>query len=178
MLVMFSRLDLVFLAILIGFRVVFRNSALRDLLGLDLLFIITSVLTSFIIRIGLPEYYIYSNAAEAMIAISVIMRIPIFYFFGLYDPTQRPIDLLKQSLLAVTLSSVILTAIMIPVAALLHFDVFHCIALRLLPDVIDNNQPLGAYWFSKTQVREERSRIQILKTSWKTWLSSAVIMVL
>jgi hypothetical protein len=175
MLVMFSRLDLVFLAILIGFRVVFRNSALRDLLGLDLLFIITSVLTSFVIRIGLPEYYIYSNAAEAMIAISVIMRIPIFYFFGLYDPAQRPFDLLKKSLLAVALSSVILTAIMIPVAALMHFDVFPRSALLYdfgLMVFMTISSRLGAHWFSITQARDDRSPIQILKANWKNWLSN------
>ena len=178
MLVMFSRLDLVFLAILIGFRVVFRNSALRDLLGLDLLFIFTSVLTSFIIRIGLPEYYIYSNAAEVMIAISVILRIPTFYFFGLYNSTQRPFDLLKKSLLAVTLSSAILTAIMIPVAALMHFDVFPRTALLYdfgLMLFMTISSRLGANWFSKTQAREERSPIQILKASWKNWLSEGAV---
>ena len=178
MLVMFSRLDLVFLAILIGFRVVFRNSALRDLLGLDLLFIITSVLTSFIIRIGLPEYYIYSNAAEAMVAISVILRIPIFYFFGLYNPAQRPFDLLKKSLLAVTLSSIIMTVIIIPVASLMQFDVFPRIALLYdfgLMFIMVISSRLGAHWFSKTQAGEERSPIQILKSNWKNWLSNGAV---
>ncbi|MCJ7432679.1 MAG: hypothetical protein MUO77_04250 [Anaerolineales bacterium] len=177
-LVMFSRLDLIFLAILIGFRVVFRNSALRDLLGLDLLFIITSVLTSFIIRIGLPEYYIYSNAAEAMIVISVILRLPIFYFFGIYNPAQRPFDLLWKSLLAVTLSSVILTAVMIPIASLMHFDVFPRTALLYdfgLMLFMTVSSRLGAHWFSKTQAREERSPIQILKASWKNWLSNGAV---
>lgn len=177
-LAMFSRLDLVFLTIVIGFRVVFHKSALRDLLGLDLLFIITSVLTSFIIRIGLPEYYIYSNAAEAMIAISVLLRIPIFYFLGLYNPTQKPFDLLKKSLLSVTLSSIILTAIMIPVASLMHFDVFPRTALLYdfgLMLFMTMSSRLGAHWFSKTRAREEQSPIQILMASWKNWLSNGAI---
>jgi len=178
MLVMFSRLDLIFLAVLIGFRVVFRNSALRDLLGLDLLFIVTSILTSFIIRIGLPEYYIYSNAAEVMIAVSIILRLPIFYFFGIYNPTQRPFDLLKKSLLAVTLSSIMLTVVMLPVAALMRFDVFPRTALLYdfgLMLCMTISSRLGAHWFSKTQAREERSPIQIFKASWKNWLSDGAV---
>ncbi|HLE63961.1 MAG TPA: hypothetical protein VI750_12505, partial [Pyrinomonadaceae bacterium] len=52
-LVMFSRLDLIFLVLLIGFRIVFRGNYMRDLLGADLLFVFSSVLISFLIRIGL-----------------------------------------------------------------------------------------------------------------------------
>ena len=179
MLVMFSRLDLIFLSILVGFRVVFRNSSLRDMLGLDLLFIILSVLTGFIIRLELPEYYFYSNAAEAMIVISIIVRIPIFYFFGLYIPSQNPGNLLKKSIFAVALGSGIITVIMLPVASIMHFDVFprttliYDFGLMLL---ITISSRLGAYWFSKEQAAEEsKTPHEILKASWKDWIAKGAV---
>jgi hypothetical protein len=85
MLVTFSRLDMVFLAMLFGVWIVFRERPLHYLLPLDLLILAISAPSAFILRTGLPDYYQYANLAVAMLAFSVILRVPLLYFLGLYD---------------------------------------------------------------------------------------------
>jgi hypothetical protein len=55
--VTFSRLDLVFFALLIGISIVFRGSPLRYLLPLDILAVIVSTVVAFITRLGISAYY-------------------------------------------------------------------------------------------------------------------------
>jgi len=80
----FSRLDLIFLAALFGIWIIFRGHSLRYLLPLDLLSLVVSALAAFIIRTGLPDYYLYANSAILTLILSFIVRIPVFYFLGLY----------------------------------------------------------------------------------------------
>ena len=85
--VMFSRLDLVFFATLTGVWIVFRSSPLRYLLPLDILAIVASGLLAFLLRLGLPFYYSFSDAALTMVIVGLFIKIPFAYFAGLY---QRP----------------------------------------------------------------------------------------
>ncbi len=106
-LTMFSRLDLVFFAIIIGIWIIFRDEPMRYLVPLDILAIVTATLLAFVMRLGLPKYYELSNAALAMISLGLIVKLPIFFLMNLYQrPTSwKPPDMLKDIILAVMISS-------------------------------------------------------------------------
>ena len=106
-LTMFSRLDLVFFAIIIGICIVFRDEPIRYLAPLDVLAVVTATLLAFVMRLGLPKYYESSNAALIMISIGLIVKIPTFFLMNLYQrpATWKPLDMLKNIFLAVIFSS-------------------------------------------------------------------------
>ncbi len=83
-LVIFSRLDLVFLVAFTGLWVVFRNSPIRYLMPLDIVSIAFAVLLAFVIKTGIPEYYKLETVAVTTLALSLLIKIPLAYFFGLY----------------------------------------------------------------------------------------------
>lgn len=87
-LVLFSRLDMVFLTLVIGVWVVFRGSPSRYFVPLDLLAGATAALMAFVLRVGLPAYYQYADAALAMAGLTVIVRVPLNYFLGLNQPPR------------------------------------------------------------------------------------------
>ena len=83
-LLVFSRLDLVFLAIIMGIWIVFRRTPLRYALLIDLLVIVISLTGALLFRIGLPEYYHYEQFTLVALGASLLVKIPTFYFLGLY----------------------------------------------------------------------------------------------
>lgn len=84
-LVMFSRLDLVFLAGVAGLWIVFRGSPLRFFLPLDIASVVIVTLLAFLIRVGITGYYEYVEVALTMMALSLIVKILCAFFFGLYQ---------------------------------------------------------------------------------------------
>jgi hypothetical protein len=84
-LTMFSRLDLVFLAGMVGLWVVFRGHLLRFFLPLDIASIIVLTILAFMIRVGLIGYFESIDIALAMAAVALIVKIPCAYLFGLYQ---------------------------------------------------------------------------------------------
>lgn len=84
-LTIFSRLDLIFLVAFAGIWVVFRGSGFRWFLPLDIVAAIISVLLAFILRLGLPEYFAYTNAALAMAGLGLASKLLCAFFFGLYQ---------------------------------------------------------------------------------------------
>ena len=114
-LTMFSRLDLVFLAGMIGLWVIFRRHLLRFYLTLDIASIIVATLLAFIIRNDLPAYYQYVDLALSMAALGLVVKIPCAFLFGLYQRATilNPRELLKQLFLFSLISSVIIGAIML-----------------------------------------------------------------
>ena len=114
-LTIFSRLDLVFLAGMVGLWVVFHGHLLRYYLPLDIASIIIATLLAFIIRVDLRAYYQSTDIALTMAGMGLIVKIPCAFLFGLY---QRPTilnlrELLKQLFLFSLTSSVIIGAIML-----------------------------------------------------------------
>lgn len=107
-LVVFSRLDLIFLVGIFGLWIIFRDKPIRYLLPIDILVFTISTVSAFIIRTGLPEYYQYSNMAIAMVAIGIATKVTLLYFLGLYE---HPIELsllklIRQSAIAIASSTV------------------------------------------------------------------------
>ncbi len=84
-LTIFSRLDLVFFVALAGLWIVFRAHPLRYFLPLDVTAAAASVFLAFLLRLTLPDYYNYSTVAITMAALALAIKIPLTFFFGLYD---------------------------------------------------------------------------------------------
>jgi hypothetical protein len=108
-LAMFSRLDLVFLAGIVGIWIVFRDSLLRYFLPLDIASIVVITLLAFIVRVDIPGYYQNVDVALTMMVVSLIVKILCGFFFGLYQHSVvlRVSELLKRLALFAIVSSVI-----------------------------------------------------------------------
>lgn len=176
-LTLFSRLDLVFLAVLAGAWIILRGTRLRTLLPLDVLLAVVSVLTSFITRLGLPEYYLYTQAAIVMIVVSVITKI-LLYFFGLYQPpAAQPFwRSLRQIVIAVTVSTLFTSAVML--AASSYIGSFPRIAL--LYDAILNLVGMIslrglAYVFSQNKNMEAVSPLEMIQSKWQAWFKEGAL---
>jgi len=100
-LAMFSRLDLVFLAGIVGFWIVFRGSPLRFFLPFDIASVVILTLLAFILRVGITGYYEYVDVALMMMALSLVVKIPCAFLFGLYQPSilRRAGELFKRLIL-------------------------------------------------------------------------------
>ncbi|HCR72294.1 MAG TPA: hypothetical protein DIW23_12675, partial [Anaerolineae bacterium] len=84
--VMFSRLDLIFLAVIIGVWILFRGTPIRYLLPLDILIIFISMTSSVILRVGFSAYNTtYASSAVEATVIAVIVKTLSLYFFGAYQ---------------------------------------------------------------------------------------------
>jgi len=180
-LVMFSRLDLVFLAGLFGLWIVFRDRPLHYLLPLDILLLAISATSAFIIRTGLPDYYQYANLAAVMLALSLAVRLPLFYFLGLYGhPGSRPImSLLRRSAIGALISAganlVILLGLTgsgvltgsFPRTAPLIDGVFSIVLILLSRLVIS--------LFSPGEKAPAQSPLETLKSNWRAWLGDGTL---
>jgi len=109
MLTMFSRLDLVFFAALIGLWIVFRGHLLRFFLPLDIASIIILTILAFMLRVGLVGYYASVDTALTMAVVSLIVKIPCAFLFGLYQHSSvlRPRELIARLVLFALTGSVI-----------------------------------------------------------------------
>jgi hypothetical protein len=108
-LTMFSRLDLVFLAGMVGLWVVFRGHLLRFFLPLDIASVIILTILAFMLRVGLIGYYESTDIALLMAAVALIVKIPAAYLLGLYQHfgVSRAGELFKRLILFAVSGSVI-----------------------------------------------------------------------
>ena len=178
LLALFGRLDLVFLALLAGAWIILRGTCLRTLLPLDALLAVVSVLVSFTYRLGLPEYYLYTQAAIVMIVISVITKILLYFFLGLYQPpaTQPFWRTLRQIVIAVLISTLFTGAVMLagssligsfPRIALLYDGILNLVGMIFLRGL--------AYVFSQNTNRKSVSPLEMIKSKWQAWFKEGAI---
>ena len=180
-LVMFSRLDMVFLAGIFGLWIVFRDKPIRYLLPLDILLLTISATSAFIIRAGLPDYYQYSNLAIVMLAASLTFRVPLFYFLGLYQhPRSHSVGyLLQKSALGTIISTVATLALLM---GLTRLGILSGSFPRTAP-LIDGGltfvlviaSRLIIALFSPKDTVNAQSPLGTLKANWRTWLSEGSI---
>lgn len=180
-LVVFSRLDLIFFAIAMGIWIVLRDSPMRYLLPLDLLAMFVAALLAFLWRLGIAGYYEASSAAILMSVLAMVIKIPIFYVFGLY---ARPASwklrpLLVRAALASVAGSLVLVAILLA-GGLLNllpsvprlapiYDALISLGLVLLIR-------LGAYLFrSSHSLQPQLPPLAELRARAGTWLSEGAI---
>ncbi|HEY5729477.1 MAG TPA: hypothetical protein VIS72_05460 [Anaerolineales bacterium] len=181
MLVMFSRLDLVFLAGMAGIWIVFRKHPMRYLLPQDIVTIVVSVLLALIYRVTFRDYYKFSDVAVTMIALSLLIKILGAYFLGLY---QRSVlsnfaTLLKRLTIFALSTSVILGAAMIVVTPLARFDGFprSAIAYDLIATIVLFALPRLGVVGLRTKpwnTEPESSPTRQLTSDWKTWLNEGL----
>ena len=159
-LTMLSRLDLVFFALIAGIWIVFRNEPMRYLMPLDILAIITASLLAFLMRLGLPKYYELSSAALDMVFISLVVKIPIFFFMGLYQrpATWKPLEMLRNIFLGVIMSSAAVIILTLVGSALNIFPSIPRIAtahrLRSHIDCSDPD-PSHGFWITRSLCKPE-----------------------
>ncbi len=133
LLVAFSRLDLAFFTIIAGIWIVFRSTPMRYLLPLDILAVLGAALAAFITRLGLPDYYNSTNTTIILIAAALIVKIPTFYFLGLYQQpgSWKLFKVLQNILLAIAVSSLPLSIILLAGGALHILPTFSAVILLL-----------------------------------------------
>lgn len=119
--VLFSRLDGIYLVLLVGVWMVFRRTAIRTLLPIDLLLTFGLVIGAFIQRAELKYYLlVFADSAVLMAAITFVLQSIVFYLLGLYEhPRSQPAgQIVRRTLLAVPISMALATLVMLALGAL------------------------------------------------------------
>ncbi|MBL0348436.1 hypothetical protein [Candidatus Villigracilis affinis] len=191
-LVMFSRLDLVFLAIIGGAWIILRGKPIRFLLPLDIVIIFLSMTTSVALRTGIPVYNsLFAASAVQAAIVALVVKIIALYFLGAYQhPRENSVSkTILQTGLALTISAVILTGLYLLLAQLgigrdfprsafiidLGLSTFLILTLRL-----------AGYWFGNKQIKSQSDAdkkeksiftsipLKEFQANWKTWLTEAI----
>ncbi len=174
---MFSRLDLVFLALIAGVWIIFRGSPVRALLPLDLLIFFVSMTASVALRTGIAQYNaVYAASAIEATILALTVKIPALYFFGAY---RRPratsvLDLTRSTALAATAGSILAAAFYLILVALgvgksfprSAFVIDWGISLGLLIAL-----RLAARWFGSAQFKTDAAPLAELRANWRRWLT-------
>ena len=127
LLTLMSRLDNVFLVLLVGVWVVLRQTNIRYLLLSDWILTATAVFCSFFLRLGFREAYEqYIPSATIMLFISLLTNTVVFYMFGLYgyERKNKLLHPVLQTAVAVSATAVITGSIMLALQKLGVFTGF------------------------------------------------------
>jgi hypothetical protein len=180
--VMFSRLDLVFLAIIAGVWLIFRGKPIRYLLPLDLLILFASMTASVALRTGLQPYNdFYASSAVEAAALALIANTIALYFFGAYQhPRIHSVwGMFRRVLIPVTIGTAITVALYLILfqfgfgsnfprtAFLLNWGVSLTLLFALR---------LAVGWFADPNIIPPvEAPVDELKTNWKKWLSEGAV---
>jgi hypothetical protein len=181
-LLVFSRLDTIYLALLLGIWLVFRGTALRSLFLFDLLATISLIIFAFAQRAGL-NVYMADLAEDALFSAALLFGVQsiFFYFLGLYqNPKNQTIArLARQTGLAISASGLTLAALMALSAAFGWLTIPRAVLLYYLGGI-----SLWAF-FSRLLYRAISpwpvspsnpvlSPLQQLCQNWRTWLKDGL----
>lgn len=175
--VMFSRLDLVFLAIIAGIWIIFRGKPIRFLLPLDMVIIFVSMTSSVALRTGIVPYNnLYASSALEATFLTLIAKLVSLYFFGTYQhPRTKSMRVIfRQILFALTTSTVVTAGIYLLLVQLgpgrdfprTTFILDWGISLLLISAL-----RLAAYWFSNKNTSNPESPFLEFKANSKNWLA-------
>ena len=181
MLVTLSRLDLIFLAGMVGIWVIFRNSPLRYFLPFDISAILVSVLLAFTLRLTFPEYYGFSDAAIAMVAVSLVVKLTSAYLLGLYQPAilSNASKLFTRLAMFLVIGSGITAGIMLVASRVVHFDGFPRITIAydlIFTALFFSISRLGVLGL-KTSVStsgDNAAPLEYLRQNWKQWFAEGM----
>lgn len=181
-LVIFSRLDLVFLVVIAGAWIILRGKPIRSLLPLDMVAILASMTASVALRTGLDAYnHHYAYSALEAAALALVFKPAALYFFGAYRHPRANSSwgTLRQLAYALTAGGAVIVAIYLllielgfaanfPRSAFVLDWVISLIALFSLR--------LAATWFSRPgKVLPDESPLNEFKANWKTWLREGAV---
>lgn len=174
--VMFSRLDLIFFAIIAGTWVIFRGKPIRNLLPLDMVIIFVSMTSSVVLRTGMIPYnnYYASSAMEATV-LALAARLVALYFFGAYQhPRAKSTRVIfRQIFFAITTSTLITIGIYLILVQLGFGKNFPRTAFILdwgISLLLIFALRLAAAWFSNPGRSHAESPVLEFKTNWKKWI--------
>jgi len=181
--VMFSRLDLVFLAVLGGVWIIFRGKPMRSLLLLDVVIIFASMTSSVALRTGMEQYNTtYAASAVEAVILVLIVKITSLYFFGAYQHPRAGsvLKMIRQVGIALTISSIVSTVLYLLLVQLgigkgfprSAFVIDWGISLLLILVL-----RLAAHWFSDAKLKAGAQTITPLaelQFNWKKWLTEGI----
>lgn len=177
----FGRLDLAFTVIVIGIWIVFRGSALRYLLPLDILAIIVAGVSAFLARLGFAAYYDAVTSVEIVLVVAVMATIPALFLLGLYSPpsTWSPQKTLGRLIVASIggslISSVILLAGnflgLLPPFSRFILVLYAALSLALL--LIIRIVVYGLRQNAQNALAP--SPVDLVRRSWRRWLSEGSV---
>lgn len=180
-LAMLSRLDLIFLCVMVGMWVILRGSLLRYYLPLDIAAITVSTLVAFLIRNPLLGYYDHADLAVALVGIALVVKIPVAFLFGLYQESvlAQPLELAKRLVLFAVTSSIIVGALML---GSLQVGILQGSFSRLIL-LIDLGLTLlvfsiNRFMFTALHTRRagtpQLTPLAFLQQNWRQWLSEGL----
>jgi hypothetical protein len=183
-LMIFGRLDLVFVAAMVGLWVIFRGSPLRFFLPLDIASIAVMTLLAFLVRVDIDGYYEVVDVALAMVFVALLVKIPCAFLFGLYQHAVlvRASELFKRLVLFALVSSLVTGLLMLAILRIglvqgsfsrylilidlgftfLFFTISRLIFLGLRTDRSFSSDP-------------ELKPLNDLRAHWKKWLTEGAL---
>jgi len=177
-----SRLDLIFLAGMVGIWIIFRKSPLRYFLPLDIAAILVSVMLAFIVRMQLPDYFRFADAAITMVAVSLVIRIPLLYFLGLYQAhiVSKPLKLAMRLIVFLAASTTVITGAMLVLARVENFEGFPRITIVYdlgFTALFFALSRFGAFGLrtNSAEVSDSSTPLQYLLENWKMWISDGLV---
>lgn len=179
--VMFSRLDLIFLAVLVGPWLILRGKPIRHLLILDIAVIFVSITSAVILRTDFNAYnYIYASSAIEVVVLGVVIKPLLLYLFGAYQhPRNQPLwKTLRQITLALAGSAVITFGVYFLLVQIGIGKVFPRSAFLLdfgIGLILIFAVRLAAYWFGSQTPATTETPISEFKSNWKQWLTEGAI---
>jgi hypothetical protein len=180
--VMFSRLDLVFLAVIGGVWVIFRGKLIRSLAPLDALIIFASMTTSVALRTGMEQYNTtYAASAVEVVVLVLLFKITSLYFFGAYQHLRAAsvLKIIRQTFFALTVSSLLATGLYALLVQLGIGKGFPRSAFAIdwgVSLVLILILRLATHWFGNQEIKIGAlpSPLAEFQTNWKKWLNEGV----
>lgn len=182
-LTLFSRLDNIFLVLMAGLWLLFRRPNIRHQVMADILLITAAVFGSYLLRFGFSDrYYWNSTSAFYMLGAALVIKLLLYYFFGLYR-TPRAYSLwqlLARLGLASALAALLLTGLMM---GLFYLDFFKGVGFPRSVLGIDWLLSLGLLggvrltrWWGNHRRQAAGAGFALengLIQNWKAWLTAA-----
>lgn len=178
--VMFSRLDLIFLAVMVGVWLVFRGSAIRYLLPFDVALIFISMTSSVILRTGFDSYNtLYAGSAVEATILALLVKTALLYFFGAYQhPRTHSLWMqIRRLFLALSIGTVLIAGIYILLVHLGFGKNFPRSAFLLdfgISLILLFSLRLAARWFSNPSRAAAETPLAQFRSRWKNWLTDGL----
>jgi len=177
--VLLSRLDNIFILIMIGVWLVFRGKRISNISQVDFLLILVSATASFFFRLESNEnIFDYLSFLYLLIGFSLVIKPTFLYLFRCYEsnPKKTTIRYLIKPFLAISLSSGLIFMIL----TVLH-DVLHVLKgfprSAVMIDWVISLLLIGGYHLCLIRrylVNESKKEDVSLENNWRIWISRAV----
>jgi hypothetical protein len=184
LLTMFSRLDLVFFAGMVGFWIVFRGHLLRFFLPLDIASIVILTILAFILRVGLGGYYESVDIALTMVAVSLVVKIPGAFLFDLYQHSAiSQASVLIKRLILFALTGSVITGILVLAIQKLGFVQGSFSRIIILIDLgltflffgISRFMFMGLQKANSFTPELNKKPLDDLRDHWKIWMTDSAL---